>query len=176
MQIRPRPVDSSGSTKPDALPIATTFLCQVRSWRPDAEADDAGLHYLGVFRGELGRGVFVADEVAGKDVAPVDVALVIDLPAPAGVHRFGGGVGLDGFVGALPAADDRAVVKQRAFEVAKRHAECFFQQQRDKAGAIGIQVGGKGATGGESQAGDTAIVLKELSTVSSSVMTPIFVA
>ncbi len=93
------------------------------------------------------------------------------------VHRFGGGVGLDGFVGALPAADDGAVVEQRAFEVAKRHAERFFQEQRDKAGAIDVQVGGEGATGGEPQAGDhRARPEGRCSTVSSSVMTPIFVA
>ena len=76
------------------------------------------------------------------DVAAIDEVLVLDLPAPAGVHRLREWCRADRFVGARPAADDRAVAEERVGVIAERLAERASEQFGAKAGSIDEQIGG----------------------------------
>ncbi len=67
---------------------------------------------LGIFAEEFVAGLIVGEEAGGENVAAVDGAFVVDLPAPAGVHGLGDGVGVDEIIGAIPTADNGTVAEK----------------------------------------------------------------
>ncbi len=139
--------------------MATTFFTQARSYRPERNLTMLRLVYLRVFRAEFGVGLFVADEVAGVDVTAIDPRLMLDLPAPAGVHGLGGRIGLDRLVGSGPAADYGAIVEQARLVADKRFVQGLAKQDRKEPGAIDEQIGCGSAAAGEAQSGHAVLVL-----------------
>src|SRR5207244_5626871 len=68
--------------------------------------------------------------------------LVLDLPAPAGVHRFGQGIRLDRLMCPLPPTDDRAITKQGVLITNERFSQRTAKQLRPESRAIDIQISG----------------------------------
>src|SRR5215813_7333960 len=86
-----------------------------------------------VFVAELLLGLLVADKVRRIDIAAIDPALMLNLPAPAAVHGLAGGVGVDDFVTAVPASNHGPVAEQAAFERDEPRAQCLGQEERGEA-------------------------------------------
>ena len=121
--------------------------------------DDAGVGDGGVFGAEFCFGVGVGDEGGGVDVAAIDVVFVVDAPAPAVVHGFCGGEGVDGFVGETFArADDGAVAEEGVGEADEGFSEFVADEAGVEARGVDEEVCVAGAAVAEAEGGDGVAV------------------
>ena len=81
--------------------------------------------------------------------------LVLDLPAPACIHGFGGCIGKDGLVRARPAPDDGAIAKKRVLIIAKGLAEGSSEQLGTKPGRVQVKVAGDAITAFRDEGSDS---------------------
>ena len=105
-----------------------------------SELNDPGFSDPGIFGAVFRLRRFIAEVDGAENVAAIDDRLVVNAPAPAGVHRFGGGETLDGLIRPRPAADDGAVAEERVAIADKRLLHRASEQLRSKTRGIHEQV------------------------------------
>ena len=107
-------VDSSGSRKPLARPIATTLRSQLLVAPSGAKAQHARVGERFAFDRAQDRAArFVVGQMLARiDIAVADAVLERDAPAPARGHRGGAGIGLDRAFGRGAGQGGGAVARQ----------------------------------------------------------------